>query len=104
MCRSSQKWAARHVPVVTTHPDGTRITQHARSLVMDPGRGRLPPVPDRDAGFMTAFDAILASEGLEVAETPPAAQRRRRSRDVRLGSADPGLAQSLLGPSGRRRG
>lgn len=69
-----------------------------RNLVMDPARGRLPPfpVPDRDAGFTTAFDEIPASEGLEMAETPPTARRcRRRGRDVRLGSAESGLAQSL---------
>jgi hypothetical protein len=90
--------AARNVPVVTAHPGGAWITQQGRTLVMDPARGRLPPfpVPDRDAGFTTAFDEIPASEGLEMAETPPAAQRcRRRGRDVRLGSADSGLAQSL---------
>src|SRR5690242_9435752 len=69
-----------HVLGVTAHPDGTWITQQARSLVMGLGehaarfRFRFL-VRDRAGQFTASFDMVLADAGIEVVKTPPRCPR-----------------------------
>lgn len=72
----------RHVHVlgVTANPDGGWTTQQARNLLMDLGEctGRFRfMVRDRAGQFTGAFDAALASAGIEVVKIPPRSPRAK---------------------------
>ncbi len=92
-----------HVLGVTAQLDGARATQQARNLLMDLGehaaRFRFL-IRDRAGQFTEAFDAVLATAGIEVVKIPPRspsanAHAERWVRTVRAEASDPML---IAGP------
>jgi transposase InsO family protein len=62
-----------HLAGCTAHPTAAWVTQQARQLTWQIQDGNLPArylIHDRDAKFPPAFDAVFASEGVEVVRTP----------------------------------
>ncbi len=60
-----------HLAGVTANPHGAWVTQQARNLSMNGLLERFRfLIRDRDAKFTTAFDTVLASDGVHLILTP----------------------------------
>ncbi len=67
-----------HIAGATANPTGDWVTQQARNLALhlDTRLELLALlIRDRDSKFTTAFDALLASEGIRILRSPPQAPR-----------------------------
>ncbi len=67
-----------HILGVTSHPTGAWTTQQARNLLMDLDDRAATVrflVRDRAGQFTTAFDAVLASSGIDTVKIPPRCPR-----------------------------
>jgi putative transposase len=67
-----------HILGVATHPNGERVAQQARNLMLDLGEraGQFRfLIRDRDSKYTTMFDDVFNCEGVEVLRCPPQAPR-----------------------------
>jgi putative transposase len=92
-----------HLLDVTAYPDGPWTVQQARNLLMDLGEraGRFRfLIRDRAGQFTEAFDAVLASAGIEVVKIPPQSPRMNAydERWVRTAPAEVTDRMLIAGP------
>ena len=87
---------------ITEHPTGDWVVQLARSLAGDleeAGHRFRHLIRDQDAKFTAAFDAVLASIGIEIALTAPHAPRMNAFAERWIG---PSAESAPTGPHHRR--
>jgi putative transposase len=88
-----------HVLGVTTNPTGMWVTQQARNLLMDladPTRRYKFVVRDRDAKFTDTFDAVFASEGVQIVRTPVRAPQANAYAERWVGTVRRELLDRML--------
>jgi putative transposase len=88
-----------HLASITASPDGTRATQAARNLLMDPGHRATTTkflIRDRAGQFTSSFDAVLAAEGIRIFRSPPQAPRANAICETTTGTLRQDLPDRLL--------
>src|SRR5262249_12183824 len=93
-----------HLAGITTNPDGRRVTQQARNLLMqlDDDGARRPRVliRDRDSKFTREFDEVFRSEDIRVIKAPVRAPKARAHAE-RLGRQRPARTPCTTTSTGR---